>query len=92
MRGARLQSRVTWSRAESDTHERVGRGQGGGDFVRTSLMQRRGKLADCVGNGTTGGNDGADRSQFVMRQLADISGFVSVVGLSDNRSGGRTKG
>ena len=36
--------------------------------LQTSSMQRRqrrGKLAECVGNGTKGGNDGADRSELV---------------------------
>jgi hypothetical protein len=37
--------------------------------------KRRGKLAECVGNGTKGGNDGADRSKLVTRLLADVSGF-----------------
>ena len=47
-------------------------------------MQRRKqrvKLAENVGNRMTSGNNGADWSQLVMRQLADVSGFVSVAGL-----------
>ena len=37
--------------------------------------KRRGKLAECVGNGTEGGNDGADRNELVTRPLPDVSGF-----------------
>ena len=44
--------------------------------------KRRGKLAECVGSG-----NGADRSQLVMRLLADVDddggGFVSVAEQTD---------
>ena len=49
--------------------------------------KRRGKLAQCVGNGTKGGNDGADQSELVLRPLADVSGFKFFFLPSDGQMG-----
>ena len=68
-----------------NTYQRMG-----GKNVLTSIMQRRkrrGKLVECVGNETKGGNNGADQSQLVMRQLADVSGFNFIlIGWTDRRN------